>query len=395
MTAKPPDDAPLDRAEAALRRAPGPDGPDDALLARLLDAVRAAEARPGREPRRWRRPMVSLLKLAAAAAVVAAGLLRFAGPPPIGGGAAFAEATRKLRDAQTLTFRWTMELPGKPAVAMRVLVKEPGHLRVEADAPDGPVSIVDQASGKVLTLDPKTKAATLTEPANHSYGFAGGLAGMVAQLRDLAEQEGEPAGKRTVDGVAAEGFRVRREGVSMTVWLDAGSRRLVRVESPFRAGDLEGSNVWGAFRIDPPLDDALFRLEPPAGYASRTIRPPADKAEAALARLLRAYAEHSDGAFPPKLDDWPEYDRKFAGDKFSGPADPKLIGRVQTVVQVQMLLLEAKGKFGYRPVGVKLGDADKLLFWYKPKGADSYRALFGDLHAADIAADRLPGSPND
>ena len=40
--------------------------------------------------------------------------------------------------------------------------------------------------------------------------------------------------------------------------------------------------------------------------------------------------------------------------------------------------------------GVKLGDADKIVFWYQPKGKETYRAVFGDLHAADVAADRLP-----
>ena len=51
-----------------------------------------------------------------------------------------------------------------------------------------------------------------------------------------------------------------------------------------------------------------------------------------------------------------------------------------------------KGDYGYKPEGVKLGDADKVLFWYKPKGKETYRALFGDLHAADVTADQLPAA---
>ncbi len=39
---------------------------------------------------------------------------------------------------------------------------------------------------------------------------------------------------------------------------------------------------------------------------------------------------------------------------------------------------------------MKLGDADKILFWYKLKGKETYRAVFGDLHVADVTADQLP-----
>jgi hypothetical protein len=52
-----------------------------------------------------------------------------------------------------------------------------------------------------------------------------------------------------------------------------------------------------------------------------------------------------------------------------------------------------KDGFGYRPDGVKLGDADKILFWYRPDGATSYRALYGDLHGAAVSADKLPEKP--
>jgi hypothetical protein len=65
---------------------------------------------------------------------------------------------------------------------------------------------------------------------------------------------------------------------------------------------------------------------------------------------------------------------------------------VNLVSRVQVLLLESRKDYGYKPEGVKLGDADKILFWYKPKGKATYRALFGDLHAADVAADQLPAA---
>ena len=61
---------------------------------------------------------------------------------------------------------------------------------------------------------------------------------------------------------------------------------------------------------------------------------------------------------------------------------------------VAFLQLELKKAYGYSPDKVKLGEADKMLFWYRPKKSDKYRAIFGDLHAEDVDADRLPEKPN-
>jgi len=63
---------------------------------------------------------------------------------------------------------------------------------------------------------------------------------------------------------------------------------------------------------------------------------------------------------------------------------------VGTLVRIQIFMLERKADYGYKADGVKLGDANKIIFWYKPKDKQTYRALFGDLHAADVSADQLP-----
>ncbi len=145
------------------------------------------------------------------------------------------------------------------------------------------------------------------------------------------------------------------------------------------------------FQIDPKLDDGLFRLEPPQGYTVKKIDAPIALGEDALINLFRVYAESSGGAFPAKPDDWGAYRTK---EEPKGPDDPKMIRRVQSVAgSVAFLQFELKGNFGYKADGVKLGDADKVLFWYRKKGAEKYRAIFGDLHAEDVTADRLPEKP--
>jgi hypothetical protein len=110
----------------------------------------------------------------------------------------------------------------------------------------------------------------------------------------------------------------------------------------------------------------------------------------AVAKLLRTYAEKSGGSFPTRLDDWTSYDKQFQKIGIKGATGPAMIRLVNLLVRVQIFMLERKGDYSYKADGVKLGDADKILFWYKPKAKETYRALFGDLHAADVTANQLP-----
>ncbi|MGB2866402.1 MAG: hypothetical protein WBC05_23940, partial [Sedimentisphaerales bacterium] len=44
----------------------------------------------------------------------------------------------------------------------------------------------------------------------------------------------------------------------------------------------------------------------------------------------------------------------------------------------------------YAGSGVKVGEADKAVFWYLPDGADTYRVIYGDLSVKDVAEENLP-----
>ena len=44
----------------------------------------------------------------------------------------------------------------------------------------------------------------------------------------------------------------------------------------------------------------------------------------------------------------------------------------------------------YAGAGVKLGDADKAIFWYRQKDAKTYRVIYGDLSVKDVAPEDLP-----
>jgi outer membrane lipoprotein-sorting protein len=373
-----------------------PEGPPEAIVALTLAALEA-KANLDRIPLTRRRTMLMTMKIAAAALVTAGGWFYFAVAPSTEA-TAFGEAVQKLRDAHTLTYRTTMESPElKAPMTMRMFVKEPSLMRTEAVG--GIVTVVDGRQGKQLILDPTSKTALLLEgkapeaPSGPATSFA-------ERLRQLTEGDAKPVGEKVIGGVRALGYRVEKLGMEMTVWVDATTRLPIRIESSDRIQGKEFRAIASDFQIDPAIDDALFRLDPPPGYTLRkaasnllemdekTFLNPEKAAEA----LLRIFAEKSRGTFPKRLDVFTEFDTMFPK-KTGAIPDPETLRAVQSLTRFLMATRQLKGGFGYKSDGVKLGDADKILFWYRSEGAAKYRVLYGDLHVSDVSEDGLPEKP--
>ncbi len=392
-----PDDR-LARAEAIMRDAPVPEGPDADVIARTRDALRAAAERPTPNPYPWRRIMFTALKLTAAAIAAAVGLSYVALSPKAEATAVFAEAAQKIHDAHTLSYRMSLKMPGQEKPTMgREYYKDPGLVRSEFDAPQAAITIMDTNLGKILTLDPSSKIALsqewkLSEDLRRKQRERAG--NQVEQLRAMAGKEGKPAGKRKIGDVDAQGFVVEIDGFTWTVWIDPERKFPILMETTVHIADMDAPVTMSDFQIDPKLDDSLFLLEPPQGYTLKKIDAPIALGEDALINLLRVYAETSGGTFPPKPYDQAAFQKQFPKEKFKDPTDPQMIRVVQSMAaSVVFLQFELKNNFGYKADGVKLGDADKILFWYRKKGAEKYRAIFGDLHAEDVTADKLPEKP--
>jgi outer membrane lipoprotein-sorting protein len=398
------DDDLLARALAALRRTSIADGPSTQTVDQTLAALDAAASSSKTRFVFRRKIMFSMLKIAAALLIAAGSLFYLGGPYLVGASVAFEEVAQKLQNAHTLSYVMTMEFPDvKPSVpmTMRHLFKEPGLARSEALSAGGPIMIADLRAHKTLAIDPAAKTAVLLEGKLPGSGHEEKeLATSEAQyLRSLAQKKGEPIGEKVFGKVQAQGFRVKDDAhfiFDLTIWVDPQAKLPVQIEMTGKAGDKTFHSTLRDLQIDPKLDDSLFSQEPPQGYAfsKLNLSDPNDKddgsPEAAVGKMLRGVAEKSAGAFPTRLDDWAAYDRLTPKGTFKSPTDPALLRMVTTTVRVQMFLLERKGDYGYKADGVKLGDASKVIFWYKPKDKQTYRALFSDLHAADVTADQLP-----
>lgn len=226
--------------------------------------------------------MIATMKIAAVVLVAAAGLFSLIGPPPVGPMMAFAEVARMLRNSDTVTCLVTTQFPGrKDPVLMRVLFKEPGFLRVEGVPSGGPVRITDQTRSpwRSLGLDPATKTARLEKSSIKSYGYANNWA---ERLRKLGESKGESVGRKRIDDIQAQGFRVKENGKDATIWVDPKSRRLLLVEFKDTVGargqdqPISVEVVLSEITLGSKLDDSLFTLDPPEGYTlvEDTRQPP-------------------------------------------------------------------------------------------------------------------------
>ena len=63
---------------------------------------------------------------------------------------------------------------------------------------------------------------------------------------------------------------------------------------------------------------------------------------------------------------------------------------IQGMLFLQTFELHNKGPWHYAGKGVKFGDANTPVFWYRPEGSKTYRVIYGDLSVKDVAPENLP-----
>jgi hypothetical protein len=262
----------------------------------------------------------------------------------------------------------------------------------------GFVGISDLKQGKILQLFSDTKTAMLVD-YKRSKDTNRDVASEIEELRKLADKNGESVGKKQIGDIQAEGFRVEDDGTVRTVWADPKSKMPVLIEMWVVVGERQVLSTISDFQLDTWLDDALFRMEPPEGYKLQKMVTMEQKPEDDVVHLLRAYADKSDGQFPKSLNlgsvEWQTYLKKRWGNEKTKDKEPPKPEVAQFIMQSARLyaFLQVNKDHGYKPEGVKLGDRDKIIFWYRPGKADKYRAVYGDLHVADVTADQLPEKP--
>lgn len=391
----------LERSIGAIKNEPEPQGPSAQTITNTLAAIRRAE--------RSRKPasiglmqrvitMTFVQKLAATVMLTTGGLFlwfaftRMVGLPRI----SYGDVAEHIRDAHTLVWTETVSQNGSnPPISLRMLFLAPGHMRTETA---GQVStIIDVSAGKELVLEPAQKTAMLLDIKGLSSTPA--EEDMTEQFRDLGNGQGEPIEDRTIGGVTAKGFRVSFGARTVDVWADPATKEPILVEMPLELGGKTVQVELRDIEFDLPLSEDLFSTAPPSGYTLRTsgFHIHTDM-ETNIVELLSLYAKHFGGKFPETLDfsDMAATEKNmmkvFSAPTSSGGLDPDF----------EQMMADFGGMFGglytskkgtdyeYTGAGVKLGDRNRIVFWYSKPGTQNYRAVYGDLHVAKITQNELP-----
>jgi hypothetical protein len=334
-----------------------------------------------------------ITKLAAAAVITIAVLI---GIPQLGGGTVtFADVIKPILNARTVVLDFIVGSEETGLVMHDIVV---GSRIRRTFSNMATIMIIDLENAKMLTLDPPSKVAVyvdiqgpLREGTRNLIEFVRNAVIRVKDQPDIPVQE---LGQREIDGRKAVGFLVRSHNEEVTIWADAKTATPIRIEL------LYGQTLYILKNIefDVPVEESLVSMDVPAGYTLSDKRFDMTQfTEQDFITSLRLYAEHLlAGSFPQSLsledlmNQTPRIGEKIGQLNISDEEKTQLgmtLGR-------GFVFFQQLGPSGvdwhYAGTGVKLGEADKAIFWYQPKGSQTYRVIYGDLSVKDVAPENLP-----
>lgn len=154
--------------------------------------------------------------------------------------------------------------------------------------------------------------------------------------------------------------------------------------------------------LNSQLDKSLFSLDPPSGYKLENVAPPTVTEDEVL-EYLAAAAEFNNGVFPDSIE------QAFDSKKFNEASEKKRADRtsaenrmidIRDKIMMREIYRSPVLKFledhavenssQYVGADVKVGESDKLIFWYKTKSKSKYRGFYGDLKFKDLTEADLP-----
>jgi outer membrane lipoprotein-sorting protein len=269
----------LDRAVDAVLREPTPDDLPSDRLAQLAGLVRKSADQPYPINIITRiKNMRARTRIAVAATILIAffGLMSWL-LPDSGASVAFADVAEKIANVSSATWKSTTTISKLEHETVTMTSTEmflaPSHQRTETIGFFGSphIRIVDSQKNKAIWIYPDIKKATFQDLTNPQP------AGLMREFEDLQKlvvvaKSGKGGkvvrlGVKTIDGVSAEGFRIREGNTETVIWADSKTLLPVRVEKRESSPDSrEEYTVMSDFRVDVKLDKSLFSLDVPKGY---------------------------------------------------------------------------------------------------------------------------------
>lgn len=336
-------------------------------------------------------------KLAAAAAIVIAvllGLQFFGGP--FGSSVTWADVIEPIFNADTAVLEIIIgaEEDDTPVIHDMVMGS---RIRRTLSNVDGVVSVIDLETSRILSLTEEKRKAEYIDleglPSIPNYMEQ--LRNVITMLEESPDFNVEELGEQQIDGRTVIGFRATHPKVEITIWADPDTALPVRIEQSGGQMQIICQNL----EFDVPMDDSLFSMDVPEGYTvEETQLDLLGSTEEDFIEGLRILAEtFGEGRFPDDvsveayLKQAGEMVEKFKALDLSDEEETELGAKLQKfLLFIRFFSVQGEGQWTYRGKDVRLGQAETPIFWYQPKGSETYRVIYGDLHVEDVAPEDLP-----
>ncbi len=343
---------------------------------------------------------------------------------------AFAQTIEQFENSQTMTWmtttfmRRTSKDTGKSwLVKQRVeyAYSAPDLLRATTYGDDGKIKIIEIHNATrrtTLAINFDNKSAGWREKP--SFNISLPPFAHVSQM--LKTESVEHVGERIMDGSIVNVVRIMapKNPGSEEYWIDSKTKQLVQVGYPSSdlfdpATDVDRNelpeagkstmvivgSVWDSIVFSPALPEKFFAMEIPAGFDVQEEDPRPDVTERELVDFLRAFVNANGLQFADSRQSIegtqlynsivkkPTVERSELERQFYKLWYGHFVAGNSQLVSRFIELHAAPGSFRYLGKGVRLGEANRLLLYYKTTSGQ-YRAVFGDLAVRDISHAELP-----
>jgi outer membrane lipoprotein-sorting protein len=256
--------------------------------------------------------------------------------------------------------------------------------------------VIDLDSANMLVLDSKSKTASYIDIQgdlrDRTQSYVNFLRDIITKMKDNPNIE--KLGEQIINGHKAVGFTGRGSNDEVTIWADAKTALPIRIY--LRVGQM--CAILKNFELDAPIDDSLISMDVPPGYTQKETQFKLSNAtEQDFVESLRVWAKVlGDGTFPDAIGtenamkEMPMLGQKVG--KLNLPEEQATqMGMSFGKGMLFHQIIDTRGDdWHYAGSGVKLGDNNKAIFWYRPKDSKTYRVIYGDLHVKDVAPENLP-----
>lgn len=258
------------------------------------------------------------------------------------------------------------------------------------------ILVIDLDNAKMLNLDPPSKSAVYIDIKGplqeQTKNFLEFVRNAVTSLKDMPVLE---LGQRDIDGRRAIGFFVEsKPHLELTIWADPETASPIRIE--LKMG--QSLYILKNIEFDLPVEGRLVSMDVPDGYTMHKGEVDMGEfTENDFIEALRIWAEYLlDGQFPEKI--------SIEDLMNQTPVIGEKIGQLDITDEQKIQLGTAFGRgtiffqqldpsridWHYAGNGVKLGDFETAVFWYKPQDSKTYRVIYGDLSVEDVLPEDLP-----